>query len=161
MKPIWNTLLRRALQRRSRLLVLSGALLLAGCDAGAGVLSPSTDPRRVLPSGLYDYRAWQDGYAGGAVWWGALDLEVYADGEISGYYRLPYQCVDDYGYEADCVGRVGGRVDRDGTVRFGLDEGWLANFGDVQRSSRVTGSWEGRFGGYDGEGTFELVPYYD
>lgn len=134
------------------------AALLAGCDVGVGTLAPGGSSSR-LRSGLYEYNAWSDYGGQGAAWWGYLDLDVDYDGTIYGSYRLPDQCSDDWGYAVDCVGRVGGRVNRDGVVRFGLDEGWLANEGVVRKGSRVTGSWETRVLGYRDAGGFELRPY--
>lgn len=141
------------------LAVLAASLLLAGCGDGYGILTPGEDARDRLRPGLYYYRAWSDFGGYGAAWEGYLDLRVDFDGSIYGSYRLPHQCVDVYGYAADCVGRIGGRTYRDGTVRFGFDEGWLANRGTLRGRSRVAGHWDSRLLGYSDSGTFELVPY--
>ncbi|MBA2246344.1 MAG: hypothetical protein H0W11_15435 [Gemmatimonadetes bacterium] len=138
-------------------------LSLAACgDAGVGVgvIGPggtSSGQRALLP-GLYAYRAWSDYSRGGPAWSGYLELRVEAGGVITGFYRLPWQCRDAYRLEVDCVGRVGGRLYNDGTLRFGLDEGWLAHEGRVDRQSRVTGRWDTRILGYRDGGTFELLP---
>lgn len=142
------------------LLVLLLALTAACGDAGVTVAGPgvgSSAQRSLLP-GLYAYRAWSDYSRGGPVWSGYLELRTEAGGVLTGFYRLPWQCTDAYRLEIDCVGRVGGRVYSDGTLRFGLDEGWLAHDGRIDRLSRVTGRWESRILGYRDGGTFELLP---
>lgn len=134
-------------------------LLATGCsDVGAGIIGSGAGGGRWLDSGFYDYRAWSDFSRGGPVWWGTLEIRVQGGGQISGFYRLPRQCSDAYGFRVDCVGRVGGRILSDGRIRFGLDEGWLAHEGWVDRSSSVTGRWDTRILGYRDAGTFELVP---
>lgn len=132
------------------------AVLLAGCDA-AGVLVPGPGgvPGR-MASGLYTYRAWSD-TGGRLAWWGTLELEVTPTGEISGRYVLPDQCVDEYRIPIDCFGRIGGRVYSDGTVRFGMDEGWLAHEGRLA-GERVAGTWITRLLGYRDGGSFTLAP---
>lgn len=146
-----DPLLRRL--RRGALPVAAAALL-AACGDGYGVIVGS-DGRGGLRSGRYDYEAWT--YGGYSAYWGYVDLRVAGDGTLSGSYRLPRQCLDRYGYEADCVGYVGGRVYRDGLVRFGFDEGWLRHEGDVDRRGDVFGWWETRILGGSSEGEFELV----
>ncbi|HEX2191144.1 MAG TPA: hypothetical protein VHG51_19705 [Longimicrobiaceae bacterium] len=136
------------------LLVAGLAALLAGCGDGYGVIV-GADGRDALRSGVYDYEAWT--YDGYTAYWGYVDLRVSGDGTLSGGYRLPRQCVDRYGYEADCVGYVGGRVYSDGRVRFGLDEGWLRHEGDVDRYDEAFGWWEERVLGGSDEGEWELV----
>ena len=135
-------------------LVLLG--LVAACD-DVGLVAPDARPDHLLPSGTYDYEA-RDG-RGRLAWYGTLRLEVDRDGRIFGSYRLPWQCSDSWGYEADCVGYVGGRVDRGGTVRFGLDEGWLAHEGRVRRDGSATGEWLARLLGYSDRGSWELVRF--
>lgn len=132
------------------------ALLLAGCDA-AGVVVPGAGgaPGR-MASGLYSYRAWSDA-DGEPAWWGTLELEVTTAGEISGRYHLPDQCVDEYRMPIGCFGRIGGRVYRDGIVRFGMDEGWLAHEGRVGER-RVAGTWTTRLLGLRDGGSFTLTP---
>jgi hypothetical protein len=133
------------------------ALALAGCDAdGVGVVGPGS--RNYLVSGSYDYRAWSDRYRD-LVWWGEVHLRVDSSGRITGSYRLPRQCSDRFGPGADCVGRIGGRVDRDGFVRLGFDEGWLSHEGWVDRRSDVSGDWWTRILGHGDEGRFELRRY--
>lgn len=144
------------LRRWSLLLLL---VLLSGCG-DAGVIVPGAGTtQRLLRSGAYDYRAWSDYGGRGPAWWGYLNLQIGAGGEISGTYELPRQCTDAYGYEATCYGRVGGRIYSDGTLRFGLDEGWLSHEGAVGRRSEATGRWHARVLGYRDVGTFDLVPY--
>lgn len=141
-------------------LFLGLVLSIAGCDGyGRGVFGPGGGDYTTLHSGSYDYRAWSDYGSRGPVWWGYLELRVERGGEITGSYELPRQCVDAYGYEVTCYGRVGGRVYRDGTLRFGFGEGWLAHDGSANRRSEVTGRWDSRILGYRDEGTFELIPY--
>ena len=130
---------------------------LAACEVSVGPLATVGGSAAGLRPGVYRYAAWPDG--GGRVqWWGYLELEIGAGGALSGVYRLPEQCVDDLGYVADCVGYVGGRVERDGSIRFGLDEGWLINRGTLRKGSRAVGRWETRILGYAGSGTFEMDP---
>lgn len=138
-------------------------LLLTACgDAGVGVgvIGPggTSGGQRTLLPGVYAYRAWSDASRGGPAWSGVMELRTEAGGVITGFYRLPWQCRDAFGLEIDCVGHVGGRLFSDGTLRFGLDEGWLAHEGRVDRQSRVTGRWETRILGYRDGGTFELLP---
>lgn len=133
--------------------VLALVLLLAGCDH-VSVLSPYSDG--ALRSGVYVYDAYSD--RGRLVYWGYLELRVDGSGQITGSYRLPRQCTDRWGYEADCVGYVGGRVDRNGSFRFGLDEGWLRSQGVVDRYDEAAGRWETRFLGGGETGTFEMYP---
>ncbi len=109
-----------------------------------------------LRSGVYDYEAWT--YGRRTSYRGFLDLRIAGDGTLSGSYRLPGQCTDRYGYEADCVGYVGGRVYPDGRVRFGFDEGWLRHEGVADRGSGVTGGWETRILGAFSSGDFEMLP---
>lgn len=137
-----------------RLAALLLPLLLAGCDA-AGVIGVGGAPAVHLVSGTYDYSAYSD-YGGRLAWWGTLYLEIDRFGEIRGRYLLPRQCAGAYGYEADCYGLVGGRVHDDGTIRFGLDEGWLANRGFVRSRYRATGDWDSRLLGYADGGRWEL-----
>lgn len=139
-----------------RALAVLPLLALAACDAGS-ILDPGGYGSYRLRSGRYQYDTWSRD--GTHAWWGTLDLSVRSDGEIQGTYRLPLQCEDAYGYLVDCYGRVGGRVYSDGTIRFGLDEGWLRNEGDLHRYSEVSGFWETRMLGYYDDGDFELVPY--
>lgn len=135
-------------------LALAAALLpVAGCEVGYG-LGPD---RAWLQSGLYLYEAWSHHGGRDAAWWGYLELRVDHDGAVYGSYRLPDQCQDDFGYLVDCVGRVGGRVYRDGTLRFGLDEGWLANRGEVRYGDFASGRWNSRLLGYRDGGRFELT----
>lgn len=152
MKPLAT--IRRLLRRGA--LPLLAAALLAGCgDNGFGVVV--TGPGGTgLDSGLYDYEAWT--YGRRTAYWGYVDLRVGGDGTLTGSYRLPRQCTDRYGYEADCVGYVGGRVYSDGTVRFGFDEGWLRHDGEANRYSEVVGDWETRILGASSGGSFELLP---
>jgi hypothetical protein len=139
-------------------IALAGAVALtASCEGGSVFLGGGTATGQ-LRSGLYDYTAWSD-FHRDVAWWGTVDLRVRSDGTISGVYRLPRQCSDEFGPRADCVGRVGGRVFRDGDMRFGLDEGWLSHEGAVHRSSTVTGIWWTRLLGHTDEGTFELRPF--
>jgi hypothetical protein len=138
---------------------LAALLSVSACDVAlGGIVAPGAIAQRRLGSGTYLYQAWSDRGGYGPAWWGYLELETRSDGAVIGVYRLPRQCVDDYGFEADCVGRVGGRVDPDGTLRFGLDEGWLRNQGAVRPGWRASGSWETRILGYRDAGTFELSP---
>lgn len=130
---------------------------LAACELSVGPLATGASAVGLRP-GVYRYTAWPDG-GGRAQWWGYLEFEAGAGGAFSGAYRLPEQCVDALGYVADCVGYVGGRVERDVSLRFGLDEGWLSNHGMLRDGSRATGRWETRILGYAGSGTFELEPY--
>jgi hypothetical protein len=142
--------------RRFRVAVPLLLLVLAGCEVGDLVLA--TDPwgrDSRLRSGSYDYRAWSDAYRGEA-WGGRMEVRVAADGRITGTYRLPRQCVDGWRREVDCVGRLDGRIERDGRLRFGLDEGWLSHEGNADRFSDVTGRWWTRVLGYADGGTFEL-----
>lgn len=134
--------------------VLSASALLglAACE-GVGGLDPYGSE---LDSGRYRYEAFSDGGGRGPSWWGYLDVEVDYDGRIYGHYRLPGQCEDDWGYLVDCVGRLAGRSYRDGTVRFGLDEGWLENRGRVRRGDEVTGEYNTRLLGYRDRGEFEM-----
>ena len=139
---------------RGAALGLGSVVALAGCEIGTGVL----DPREGLSSGYYRYEAWSDVGGRDPAWWGYLDLEVDYDGTIYGTYRLPNQC-EDYRYLVDCRGRVSGRVYRDGTIRFGFDEGWIANHGRVLRGDEAVGEWDTRLLGYRDRGDFELYPY--
>jgi hypothetical protein len=151
----------RAARRSGRWLRVGGLLglvitmlLLASCDDrgfGVGVGGGTT----TLRSGVYDYDAWSDRHRD-LAWWGTMDLRVHSDGTISGTYRLPRQCSDRYGPGTDCFGRIGGRLFRDGTVRLGLDEGWLSHDGYVSRRNLVRGSWWTRLLGASDSGTFEL-----
>jgi hypothetical protein len=136
-----------------RILALVLAVLLSGCD-NVRVLSPSGDG--ALRSGLYVYDAYSS--RGRLVYWGYLDLRVDGSGRISGTYRLPRQCTDRLGYEADCAGYIGGRADRDGGFQFGLDEGWLRSQGVADRYDEAAGRWETRFLGGGETGTFEMYP---
>lgn len=140
--------------RRGALPLLATALLAACDDTGFGVTVPG---RAVggFRSGLYDYEAWT--YGRRTAYWGYVDLRVAGDGTLSGSYRLPGQCTDRYGYEADCVGYVGGRAYADGLVRFGFDEGWLRHEGEADRYSEVFGRWETRLLGASSSGDFELL----
>lgn len=141
--------------RLRRLLALAAAALLAGCgDNGFGVIV-GADGAGGLRSGVYDYEAWTPG--GRTAYWGYVELRVSGDGTLSGSYRLPRQCLDAYGFEADCVGYVGGRAYADGLVRFGLDEGWLRHEGETDRYGDAFGWWETRILGAFSEGEFELV----
>lgn len=143
---------------RPALLLLLLLLAPACGDVGVAVIGAAPRGQTILHSGLYTYRAWSDFSARGPVWSGFLELQIEAGGQVSGFYRLPRQCSDAFGLEADCVGRVGGRIHRDGSIRFGLDEGWLQHEGWIDRGSRVTGRWETRILGYRDFGTFELLP---
>lgn len=147
-------------RRVGAVLTILVMLVLGGCDAGAGVgvLGPGSAASHTLPSGLYRYRAWSDA-SYREIWWGYFDLRVQADGRMSGTYRLPRQCTDSWGWEADCIGHIGGRIHSDGTLRFGLDEGWLSHEGAVNRRSEATGRWWTRILGYTDRGTFELLRY--
>lgn len=140
---------------------LAGALLLiallAGCEA-ADLRLGGPGARIDLLSGSYDYRAWSDRYRD-LAWWGYLDLRVDSSGRISGSYQLPRQCVDRFGRGIDCVGRVSGRVYRDGSLDFHLDDGWLRHEGTVDRRSDAFGRWWSRLSGHRDEGTFELLLY--
>lgn len=131
-------------------------LVLAGCG-DVGVVTPVGRSEPQLRSGLYEYTAWSR--YGDVQYRGALSLEIGRDGRIDGRYRLPGQCADRFGYEADCVGYVGGRIYESGELRFGLDEGWLRHFGEVRNSFRATGDWESRLLGYSDRGAWELVRY--
>ena len=131
------------------------ASALVACD-GVGALDPYGSE---LESGRYEYEAYSDTGGRGPSWWGYLDIDVDYDGEIYGRYRLPDQCEDDFGYLVDCVGRVAGRAYSDGTVRFGLDEGWLENRGRVRRGDEVTGEYNTRLLGYREQGEFEMWRY--
>jgi hypothetical protein len=146
----------RRLLRRGALPLLAAALA-AGCgDNGFGVVVGGGSTAGLRP-GLYDYEAWT--YGRQTAYRGYVDLRVGGDGVLTGSYRLPRQCTDAYGYEADCVGYVGGRVYSDGTVRFGFDEGWLRHEGETDgRYSEVVGSWETRILGASSSGSFELLP---
>jgi hypothetical protein len=145
----------RRLLRRGALPLLAAALA-AGCgDNGFGVVVTGAD-RAGLGSGLYDYEAWT--YGRRTAYRGYVELRVGGDGTLTGSYRLPRQCTDRYGYEADCVGYVGGRVYADGTVRFGFDEGWLRHDGEANRYSEVVGDWQTRILGASSSGSFELLP---
>lgn len=130
-------------------------ILLAGCDA-TGVLVPVSRGDFGLWSGQYAYDAYSDW--GGIAYWGYLNLRVDTDGRITGTYRLPRQCSDRWGYEVDCAGYIGGRVYDDGSFRFGMDEGWLANRGTADSRGRAAGRWETRLLGGRGAGTFEMFP---
>lgn len=146
--------IRRLLRRGA--LPLAAATLLAACgDNGFSIVVPGGSTGG-LRSGVYDYDAWT--YGRRTAYWGFVDLRVGVDGALSGTYRLPAQCTDGYGYEADCVGYVGGRVYSDGEVRFGFDEGWLRHDGEANRWSEVAGRWETRILGARSEGSFELLP---
>lgn len=139
--------------------VLAGALLavgLAGCDAPTVVLGTPGTGGAHLRSGTYVYRAWSD-FGGRVEWSGYVDLRVGADGRLTGTYHLPWQCTDRRGFEADCYGRVGGRLHRDGYLQLGFDEGWLSHEGTVDRFSEVRGRWWTRILGYSDSGTFSLV----
>ncbi len=136
-------------------------LLAAGCgDGGMVVIGTGTasGAAHSLRPGIYTYRAWSDHSRGGPVWSGYLDLRTEAGDRLTGHYHLPWHCSDAYGFTVDCVGWVGGRIERDGAVRFGLDEGWLVHEGWIGRDGRITGRWESRILGYRDTGTFELVP---
>lgn len=146
--------------RARRLLALAAALLLPACGDGYGLLTPGDDPRGQLRSGTYLCRAWSDFGGPRPAWEGYLELEVVAGGEIRGSYLLPEQCTDAFGIPGDCFGQVGGRVYRDGLVRFGFDEGWIGNEGALRSRSRVSGNWDTRILGYSDSGTFELAPYW-
>jgi hypothetical protein len=146
--------IRRSPTGRPLRFVLLLLVLVTGCDGGRVILG-SGGTTSQLRSGLYDYTAWSDVYRDEA-WWGTFDLRIHSDGSISGTYRLPRQCVDHFGPGVDCVGRIGGRLYRDGTLRLGLDEGWLSHEGAVHRRSTVTGIWWSRLLGHRDEGTFEL-----
>lgn len=148
----------RPLRTLRRLLLLPLLAAAAGCEVGDVIFDPEggTGGAR-LTSGSYSYRAWSDGRHGEA-WWGYLELRVASDGRISGSYRLPWQCTDRWRREVDCVGQVGGRLYRDGSLRFGLDEGWLSHEGNANRYSEVTGRWWTRILGHSDAGTFELRP---
>lgn len=139
---------------RPERLVLVLLVLVTGCDGGRVILG-SGGTASLLRSGLYDYTAWSDVHRD-VAWWGTFDLRVHSDGSISGTYRLPRQCSDHFGPGADCVGRIGGRTYRAGTIRLGLDEGWLSHDGAVHRGSTVTGIWWSRLLGHRDDGTFEL-----
>jgi hypothetical protein len=144
--------------RTGSFVALAGMLvLLAACDADRVVLGTGGSGA-TLRSGPYEYDAWSSRHRD-LAWWGTIDLRVHADGVITGTYRLPRQCSDRVGPGVDCYGRVGGRVYRDGTVRFGLDEGWLSHDGYVSRRSLVRGSWWTRLLGRTDDGTFELRAY--
>lgn len=135
------------------LLLLLPLLLLAACGDG-GTITGAGRAEASLRSGFYEYSAYSDG--GYLAWWGTLELAVGSGGALTGYYRLPRQCTDRFGYETDCVGYVGGRVYDDGTLRFGLDEGWLRHFGDVRSSRRAAGDWNSRILGYSDSGRWEI-----
>lgn len=146
-------LIRRTSRLRGHLLALLLAPALAACDAAGGVLLGGTVGGAQLGSGAYAYDSWSED--GELAWWGDLQLSVLASGEIRGEYRLPGQCTAG-SVVVDCVGYVGGRVQADGTVRFGLDEGWLRNEGRVLRASLARGEWETRILGYYDQGRWEL-----
>ena len=134
-------------------LALAALLALAACDDYG--LGPDD-----LYSGRYDYAAWSDFDRREPAWWGTLDLEVDDyNGTVYGSYRLPDQCEDRFGRLIDCRGTVDGRVYRDGTIRFELDDGWLTNRGRLRSGSRAEGDWDAVLPGYRDEGEFELVPY--
>jgi hypothetical protein len=146
----------RASRRSLRLLGFVAALLfVGGCDGQGFGVGIGGGGASQLRSGLYEYDAWSDRYRD-LAWWGTFDLRVHSDGALTGTYRLPRQCSDRYGPGADCFGRIGGRVHRDGTVRLGLDEGWISHDGYVSRRSLIRGSWWTRLLGASDEGTFEL-----
>lgn len=148
---------RPAPGRRARVAAgLLAALALAACEAAQLVVGTG-GARHDLRSGVYLYTAWSD-HTRDVAWWGYFDLRVDLDGRFTGSYRLPRQCRDRVGFGADCAGRVDGRVYRDGTVRFGLDEGWLSHEGALVRRSEVTGRWWTRLLGAVDGGTFELLP---
>lgn len=142
------------LTQRFVLGALAAALTLSACEFGGAV---PTQPDARLASGLYDYRAWSDFDTRGPAWEGTIRLWVETAGRVRGEYRLPGQCRDGFGRLTDCVGRIGGRLERSGRLSFGLDEGWLRNRGVVQTRQRVTGAWDANLVGYADEGTFELV----
>src|SRR3712207_5087745 len=119
----------RRLPRRGAL-PLAAAALLAGCGDNGFIVGVGGGAGG-LRSGVYDYEAWT--YGRRTAYWGYVDLRVAGDGTLTGTYRLPRQCRDSWGYEADCVGYVGGRVYSDGLVRFGFDEGWLRHVGEADR----------------------------
>lgn len=143
--------------RPHRIAAWAGLVLLAAGCGDAGLVTATERPDRLLRSGVYEYNAWST--AGGFDWWGTLDLEVSRDGRISGYYRLPRQCTDRYGYAVDCTGYVGGRVYQNGELRFGLDEGWLRHFGEVRSRYRAAGDWDSRILGFSDFGRWEIVEY--
>ena len=128
---------------------------LTGCDLGYGILSASGN---VLDSGVYEYEAWSDLRGRGPSWWGVLDIQVDYDGRIYGSYLLPEQC-DEGRYLVDCRGRIGGRAYRDGTIRFGFDEGWISNRGRIRQREEAQGDWDTRLLGYRDGGRFEMWPY--
>jgi hypothetical protein len=129
--------------------------LLASCE-GIDLRLGGPGTRFDLVSGSYDYSARSDRF-GDLAWWGQLDLRVDRSGRISGSYRLPRQCTDRFRRVVDCVGRVHGRVHRDGFVTFDLDDGWLRHEGVVTRRSDVFGDWWSRLVGDRDEGRFELL----
>lgn len=137
----------------TRILALVFTILLAGCD-NVRVLAPYSDG--ALRSGVYVYDAYSN--RGRLVYSGYLELRVDGSGRIGGTYRLPRQCTDRRGFEADCTGYLGGRADRDGHFHFGLDEGWLRSQGVVDRYDEAAGRWETRFLGGGETGTFEMYP---
>ncbi|HEV2147742.1 MAG TPA: hypothetical protein VGR37_10100 [Longimicrobiaceae bacterium] len=145
----------RRLLRRGALPLLAAVLAAACGDTGFGVQVPGGRAAG-LRSGVYDYEAWT--YGRRTAYWGFVELRVRGDGTLSGSYRLPRQCLDRFGFEADCVGHVGGRVYADGLVRFGFDEGWLRHEGEADRFGEVFGEWETRLLGASSAGQFELLP---
>lgn len=150
---------RRPRTRTLRVLALAPLMALLSACYDVGIFEPGYGGggSRYFSSGLYEYDTWSED--GRHAWWGTLDLRVRAGGEIEGTYRLPLQCEDSYGDLVDCYGYVAGRVHSDGTIRFGLDEGWLRHEGETGRYSGASGWWESRILGYYDSGDFELVPY--
>lgn len=137
---------------RSKLWAVLAAVLLAGCD-NVGVLDPVGDELR---SGVYVYDAYSN--RGRLMYSGYLELRVDAGGRISGYYELPDQCTDRFGYRVDCEGHVYGRAYRDGEFELEFDDGWLVNRGVVDRYDEAAGRWEARYDGIREAGSFEMYP---